>query len=415
MKTEIYKFSLMMAAFILLLLFGSSMPHAAETTRGIGGTGHSAVGSGMGGTGYSDNKAGIGGTGHTSGGIGGTGISAKAGIGGTGHSDGGIGGTGIVGTITGFGSIWVNGLEVQYDAKTQAAQGLAVGQVVVIEAKGDNNALQADKVSVINAVEGQISALNADQNKILLLGQNINITPQTIVHDRQNNATLPKLQQGEHIKVSGLRLPNGDVVASYIERNSLKPETGLVGPITAIKGDEVEVYGLKIRNTNSKGLSIGQEIQAKGQMQGDILIASEVTASASAQLYSRAGHINLQGYVGEGSKAGQIRVGSLEVLISDPALKSDHKLDALLPGELVQISGRFDNEHRIVADRVEFSRDRPERIQMNSTGRGELHGVEKVEREQHDDKPDRHEHVERPDQPDRSDHSDAEKKSEHSN
>lgn len=404
-----------MAAFILLLLVGASMPHAAETTRGIGGTGHSAIGSGMGGTGNSDNKAGIGGTGHTGGGIGGTGISAKAGIGGTGHSDGGIGGTGIVGTITGFGSIWVNGLEVQYDPQTQGVQELAVGQVVVIEAKGDNNMLQANKISVINAAEGQISTLNGDQNKILLLGQNINITAQTIVHDRQNNAIPAKLQQGDYIQVSGLRLPNGDIVASYIERNSQRSATSLVGPITAIKGDEIEVYGLKIRNTNSKSLSVGQEIQAKGQMQGDILVASEMTASASAQLYSRTEHINLQGYVGEGSKAGQIRVGGLEVLISDSALKSDHKLDALIPGELVQISGRFDNEHRIVVDRIDFSRDRPERIQLNNTGRGDLHGVEKVEREQHDDKPDRSEHVERPDQPDRSDHSDAEKKSEHSN
>jgi hypothetical protein len=55
------------------------------------------------------------------GGIGGTGIACDdlsgGGIGGTGISNwqGGIGGTGIVGTITGFGSIIVNGIHIEYE------------------------------------------------------------------------------------------------------------------------------------------------------------------------------------------------------------------------------------------------------------------------------------------------------------
>ena len=53
------------------------------------------------------------------GGIGGTGaVAARPGLGGTGISEGGIGGTGIVGVITGFASICVNGVEVQFDAST---------------------------------------------------------------------------------------------------------------------------------------------------------------------------------------------------------------------------------------------------------------------------------------------------------
>src|SRR6185369_3233583 len=86
---------------------------------------------------------GLGGTGVASGGIGGTGI-RTGGIGGTGISNGGIGGTGIVGVITGFASICVNGVEVHYGADTpvladgrQAQAGdLAVGQVVAVSASG---------------------------------------------------------------------------------------------------------------------------------------------------------------------------------------------------------------------------------------------------------------------------------------
>ncbi|MCK4675157.1 MAG: hypothetical protein KAT61_04530, partial [Gammaproteobacteria bacterium] len=45
-------------------------------------------------------------------GLGGTGMLADTGSGQTGS---GMGGTGIIGEITGFGSIFVNGIEVEYD------------------------------------------------------------------------------------------------------------------------------------------------------------------------------------------------------------------------------------------------------------------------------------------------------------
>ena len=77
-------------------------------------------------------------------GIGGTGdVALKPGIGGTGIDNGGIGGTGIVGVITGFASICVNGVEVHYDesmpvndnGQTVKTGVLALGQVVVVKAK----------------------------------------------------------------------------------------------------------------------------------------------------------------------------------------------------------------------------------------------------------------------------------------
>src|SRR5690349_21550179 len=77
---------------------------------GMGGTGISTDNGGMGGTGAPLKKhpGGIGGTGAVAGGVGGTGIGSES-------DNGGIGGTGIVGTITGFASICVNGLEVHFN------------------------------------------------------------------------------------------------------------------------------------------------------------------------------------------------------------------------------------------------------------------------------------------------------------
>ena len=108
------------------------------------------------------------------GGIGGTGAPAlldnlpadsmvgRPGIGGTGAAEGGIGGTGLIGVITGFASICVNGVEVHYDTGTPvSADGLpmsldhlAVGQVVAVQAIGEGDQLSARSISIMRAAVG---------------------------------------------------------------------------------------------------------------------------------------------------------------------------------------------------------------------------------------------------------------------
>lgn len=402
MKNNPYKLIALSAALILLTFFQSAALRADDACRGIGGTGHASP------------ECGIGGTGNQ--GIGGTGITAhNAGIGGTGHADseGGIGGTGIVGIITKFGSIWVNGLEVQYDAKTPVAENtaasntntLAIGQVVTVEASGNNTEFKANKISVVNAVAGQISALNASNGNLTVLGQDVAITSQTILHDQATLKNGVKFNRGDYVKVSGLRLANGTIVASRVERTAAITTASLVGPITAINGKVIEVYGQKINATGSGELRIGQEIAAAGQMNGDILSAATITPSPSTQLYGRTAHINLQGYVGARNSNGQIQIGSMEIVVPDPASTSNGKLNTLTSGDLIQVSGHFANDHRIIADKVEFSRDRPDRVLYDIARTRENTAVERAEHSMHIERLDRNDHVDRPDKPDRSEHS----------
>lgn len=420
MKSKMRKLAWIAATIVLLQ--PAVLLAVEDPCRGIGGTGRAAE-CGIGGTGNSSN-AGIGGTGHS--GIGGTGAAAnRAGIGGTGHTqgDGGIGGTGIVGIITGFGSIWVNGLEVQYDTKTQVtgndsdagSKELAIGQVVVVEAQGSDAQLQANKISVVNAVSGRVSALNDKEGKLTVLGQTVSITTQTILQDRQNPQNALHFSESDYVKVSGLRLANGEIVASRIERTAPATESTLAGPITAINGNVIEVYGLKISTTGANALSVGQEITATGTMNGAVLAAHDVTPNPATQLYGRAEHINLQGYVSAMSADGQIKVGNMEVVVTGSSIASKDKQNILTSGELVRVSGHFANEHTVIADRIEIDRDRIERVQLDSLGgNARVDAATRIEHRDHADHADRSDHLDRPDRPDHTEHSDAAKQSEHS-
>lgn len=405
-NSALHKPILIALAIILLSVSAPAILFADEVIRGIGGTGHSDNASGLGGTGNS--MSGIAGTGHDSG-IGGTGLSAstQTGIGGTGHTsnDGGIGGTGIVGIVTGFGSIWVNGLEVQYDTQTQVASNtapanshdLAIGQVVAIEAQDVNHALQAHKISMIHAVSGEVSAVTSNNMQLTVLGQTVNLTPHTLTLDATQAQNISVVKPGDFIKVSGLRLPSGEIVASRIERTAPLTESNLVATITAISENVIHVPGLTIQTTGNNSLSVGQEISVVGTVHAGVLTARSITPSPSTQVYEKTAHINLQGYVGAGAVAGQIKVGNLDVVVGNSALAAA----SFSPGELVQISGRFSSDHRLIADRIEFSRDQPERISRDNAENHE-HGGDRLEHTEHLDRPDRNDRIDRPEKSERS-------------
>lgn len=409
-----------------MLIFCGMLQSAAwgaeEACQGIGGTGKTISGEcGIGGTGNTISKSGIGGTGHateekesTANGV----IAKEAGIGGTGHvgGEGGIGGTGIVGIITGFGSVWVNGLEVQYDAKTEiggngstTSSDLAIGQVVVIEAKEKNKELHANKISAINAVAGAVSKVDTNNGKFEVLGQTVMTNVKTVFPDKQG-LLLPKA--GDQVKVSGLRMANGEIVATRIEHATQKIEPMIVGPVTAINGNLIEIYGLHIAVTTSKAMNVGTEISIQGELSGGVLIARNVHSSPASDLFGKTEQVNLQGYLEASSKDGQLKMGNIEIVVADSA-KGSEKIKA---GELVQIMGRYASDHKVLVDRIEISRERPEAMGHERVSDRENNRSEKTEHNEVGNRVEHQhhlDHIERPDRPDRSDHSDMQNHSEH--
>jgi hypothetical protein len=153
---------------------------------------------------------------------------AERGIGGTGSpartqvADRGIGGTGIVGVVTGFASICVDGLEVRFDKTVPvtingvvATSGqLRIGQLVVVNASspaaGSDSVTQARTVSVRYEVSGPIEAVDVKSNTIVVAGQPVMVLPSTWVAGR--------FGVGDWTSVSGLRQPDGTIVASRLDR-----------------------------------------------------------------------------------------------------------------------------------------------------------------------------------------------------
>ncbi len=143
-------------------------------------------------------------------GLGGTGMLASTGS----DSGSGLGGTGIIGEITGFGSIFVNGIEIEYDDKTaftingetSAHQQLEIGDVVEVLTVDDKQHTQAQIINLRHEVIGVVESVDPQTYSFTVNGQSI---VQSIV-----KSTFPEV--GTTVAVAGFRIDGQTIVSTRV-------------------------------------------------------------------------------------------------------------------------------------------------------------------------------------------------------
>ena len=358
---------LKMKLFVLLAVLYLAAPqlvavaHAANPCvlpdSGIGGSGQIAQGEGIGGAGLMPGSGGIGGTG------------AVAASGGTG---GGIGGTGIVGVITGFGSICVNGIRIHYDAttpvqelgKAAGSKRLAIGQLVAVEAAGVGGEVRARHIEVVSAVIGPVSEIDHGRGTLRVLGQNVRLTTGTALTNRD-------IKIGDPVQVSGLRESNGTIVATRIESAApgLAAVTGTVGQMDA-RG--FRMHGLSVEATikisGGNGLESGRVARVTGTWDGNRLRAEEVKMKPVIPFEGRVSELSIEGYARLDARTNRIRVGDAEIYLSR-GTRVEGGATSKLDDVRVRVRAHIDAERRIVADRIDLDRNpRDQRDGHRSSG-----------------------------------------------
>ena len=263
-------------------------------------------------------KPGIGGTGDAvrkGPGISGTGQPARQGpgIGGTGDvaSGPGIGGTGIVGTITAFGSIFVNGYEIDYPEDiavgykggTEGVSALKVGQVVAVEAdgEGEGTRLKARSIAVRYQVAGPVERINAKSNSVIVLGQKVDMAA---IGDRTD---ISMLKLGDNIDVSGLRRDDGVISASRIDRSRPSDPALLRGTVMAVDEAGFTVDGLRVNapaDERPEGISVGRDVRVIGAPLNGSLRGRRFDLAPARPFGGRVDRLSLQGYARRSRRGG---------------------------------------------------------------------------------------------------------------
>jgi len=216
-------------------------------------------------------------------GLGGTGMLASTGN--------GLGGTGIIGEITGFGSIFVNGIEIEYDnktpftmnGKTVAYQSLAIGDVVEVLTTNGRQHTDARTINVRHEVIGEVDSVNPQTHSFTVQGQ-------TIIPASKNHP-LPTM--GDRLAVSGFRINSQEIQATRITPADNRPallrtEASLPFSNQAARWliqTHVSNGQLKVHfNSNTQVISIAQKTVASGTQSGMKILRLQKSSTTQVSL-----------------------------------------------------------------------------------------------------------------------------------
>jgi hypothetical protein len=153
------------------------------------------------------------------------------------------------GTITGFGSVFVNGIRFDTDNAIVKRDNEIIGDVtnlnigMVVTVAGSSTTAIATSVTFDEDIKGPLDfAISDFSNPLFVMGQTVITDDNTIIH---NSINLP-LTAGDILEISGLRQMGDSILATYIETKS----------ITKVKKFEV-VGNVRSLDVNSRTFKIG--------------------------------------------------------------------------------------------------------------------------------------------------------------
>ena len=195
----------------------------------------------------------------------------------------GIEGTGFaMGTVTGFGSVLVNGITFSTSAATFVIDGepgtqadLRVGDVVSVI--GPINAGSAtgtaNSVTFDDNVEGPVESVDVAGGMLVVLGQSVRVDGGTAFDDGVTNCRLETLAVGQVVEVSGFRDSLGLIRATRIECKAAAGVFEVTGVVEALDTNQrrfriaaltVDYSQAQLQNFPGGQPANGQTVEAKG-------------------------------------------------------------------------------------------------------------------------------------------------------
>ena len=240
----------------------------------------------------------------------------SCGGGGSNVAGGGIGGTGVSqGPITGFGSVFVNGIqfhttgaEIEIEDNPQRPESeLRTGMVVKIEWERDSSGTNytARRIIYSDDVQGPVSGLMG--STFTVLGRTVTVTSLTVFDGGLTGlAGARPLTNNDIAEVSGLIDVNGNIQATRIELKDASSalEFELKGVVSSFNGSQFNI-GTAVVNYSGTPVGLGNRmcVEVKGTlssvMPGSALSPTEIKLDDSCTAGGSEGQeVKVEGLIG---------------------------------------------------------------------------------------------------------------------
>ncbi|HBO13436.1 MAG TPA: hypothetical protein DD491_11680 [Halieaceae bacterium] len=298
---------------------------------------------------------------------------------GGGGGGGGIGGTGLTssGTISGTGSIFVNGVrfdvdeaEITVNGESAGETDLGLGMVVTVTGTVDDDGANgtAERVVFEAELKGPVDSLVANADGTTL---QLTILDRLVIAERTGtvfeDVSFDSLAVGDVVEVSGYEEADGRLRATRIDRDddflpgqdtvTLKGVVAGLAGSTFFLGDRaVDAGNATLEDLPGDALANGQRVEVRGTLQDGTLVAQRVSGEDDPGARFTAGEAArvegaITGYVDDGN----FRVGGVPVDATGAAREPAGLV--LRDGAVVEIDGNWDGS-TLLAERIQARRGR---------------------------------------------------------
>jgi hypothetical protein len=306
------------------------------------------------------------------------------------------------GVITGFGSVFVDGVEFETDASSfslddgddglEDENGLAVGMVVTVTGTvhADGVTGSASHIEFDDELEGIVNAnsVGADgTGTMTVMGQSVIVKTTTIFEsDVAGIGSVDRVTAGNVVEVSGFSSGDGTIYATRIEvklATHAGEEIEVKGVITGLTASTFDIGGLTVDfssamfddnipdATLSEGLYV--EIKSTAGFNGSgQLMASEVELEDDGDMELEGDDgddVELNGIITAVNSDTAFEIGGHTIIITDTTSFEHGSADDISTGVYLEVEGELNADGELLADEIELGID--DDIEMQ----GPLEGV----------------------------------------
>jgi len=286
------------------------------------------------------------------------------------------------GAITGFGSVFVNGVRFETSSAAFTINGkpgtqadLRVGHVVTVHGhRDDNGNSTADRIDFDDLVKGPVDSVDAAAGTLVVMGQTVLTDADTSFDDNIQGASLAGLNAGDIVEVSGMRRADGDIQATRIEA---KP-AGTVFEVTGVASDVdtaahklsvnalvVDYSAATVRDFANGQPANGDLVEARGNSVNAAgeLVASSIELKREDDDAGAGMQVQIEGLVTRFVAATDFDVAGKPVTTNSSTRFENGSAADLALNVKVEAEGQLDANGVLVATKVQFKRQATSRIE----------------------------------------------------
>ncbi len=287
------------------------------------------------------------------------------------------------GVITGFGSVFVNGVEYETDGARFVVDGvegdeslLKLGMVVTLSGSASTDGTgQAVNIEFEDEVEGEVLANNILTDGTLnVMGLIVHVNEDTVFESQAAEvANLEGILQGNIVEVSGYSAGDGTVWATRIEVKKMVHEKGeeievkgIIGNLTATQfviGDlTVDYTNASLDADITDGLQDGMLVEVKSEEGRDangVLLASKIelkNANGRKQLRydSDDEKVELEGVITAITSNTEIDVNGAPVVLDANTRFIHGNINTLTVGLKIKVVGVVNADEKLLAEKLVY-------------------------------------------------------------